>query len=162
MPNENYEQFFELIKEFITKENERKKRDNDYNPLLALNYAYDEVNLYSRVLFSLLNPLSNHEQGTLFLKLFLDKVLENTNFTPQIQACKVYREYSTQKFGRIDLYITDEQKHIIIENKIYAGDGEKQIKRYIEFCVQEKRQTILIYVCFTLAQRLKNLKNTAE
>jgi len=139
MKNENYEKFFEEIKEFLAKENERKKRDNDYNPLLALNYAYDEVNLHSRVLFSLLNPLSNHEQGTLFLELFLDKALKNTNFTPQIQACKVYREYSTQKFGRIDLYITDEQKHIIIENKIGAGDGEKQIQRYIEFCVQEKK-----------------------
>ena len=70
MPNENYEKFFELIKEFLAKENERKKRENDYNPLLALNYTYDEVNLHSRILFSLLNPLSNHEQGALFSELF--------------------------------------------------------------------------------------------
>ena len=139
MQDTSCENFFELIKEFLAKEDERRKRENDYNPLLVLNYAYDEVNLHSRMLFSLLNPLSNHGQGSLFLGLFLKKALKDTNFTlPQTKACKVYREYSTRKFGRIDLYITDEQRHIIIENKIGAGDGDRQIERYIEFCVQEK------------------------
>ncbi len=70
MQDASCENFFELIKEFLAKEDERRKRDNDYNPLLALNYAYDEVNLHSRMLFSLLNPLSNHGQGSLFLGLF--------------------------------------------------------------------------------------------
>ena len=33
--------------------------------------------------------------------------------------------------GRIDLFLTDENRnHIIIENKIYAGDQENQILRY--------------------------------
>ncbi|TKE86166.1 PD-(D/E)XK nuclease family protein, partial [Vibrio sp. F12] len=39
----------------------------------------------------------------------------------------VYKEYKN-----IDIYITDGHKHIIIENKINAGEQEGQIKRYIE------------------------------
>ena len=36
------------------------------------------------------------------------------------------------EWNHIDLYISDNDKHIIIENKIYAGDGDRQIERYID------------------------------
>jgi hypothetical protein len=36
------------------------------------------------------------------------------------------------EYKNIDIYIADGEKHIIIENKIWAGDQKAQIKRYIE------------------------------
>jgi hypothetical protein len=49
------------------------------------------------------------------------------DFFTNLDACKVHCEYAG-----IDIYITDGDKHIIIENKIWAGDQKKQIKGYIE------------------------------
>lgn len=128
MQNENYEKFFELIKEFLAKEDERKKRENDYNPLLVIRSVSDEVRLHSRMLHSLLNPLGKHYQGSLFLEPFLEKL----NFNIDTSKARIWTEYN-----HIDLYISDGDKHIIIENKIYADDGDKQIEKYIQKILDE-------------------------
>lgn len=122
----DYEQFFESVKDFLTKENERKKRDNDYNPLLVIRSVGDEVRLHSRMLHSLLDPLGKHYQGALFLEPFLEK-LDLAGWFVDIYKARVRAEYK-----HMDLYISDDDKHIIIENKIYADDGDKQIERYID------------------------------
>ncbi|WP_459877050.1 PD-(D/E)XK nuclease family protein [Campylobacter concisus] len=46
------------------------------------------------------------------------------------------------------MYITDGAKHIILENKINAGDQEAQIKRYIETIQKENDGETDIYVLF--------------
>lgn len=42
---EDYEEFFKAYDEFSKEERERKKRDNDYNPLLVIRKISDEVGL---------------------------------------------------------------------------------------------------------------------
>jgi len=69
----------------------------------------------------------------LFLDLFLVECDLQT-FFKSTEACAVYKEYQY-----IDLYITDGNKHIIIENKIYASDQELQIQRYIETIKSENK-----------------------
>lgn len=34
--------------------------------------------------------------------------------------------------NHIDIYITDGRKHLIIENKIWAGDQPNQLQRYVK------------------------------
>ena len=131
MLNKNYEQVFEKFKEFFAKEKERKQRENDYNPLLVIRSASDEVRLHSRMLHSLLDPQGKHYQKALFLEPFLE-ILGLQDFI-DISRARVFTEYK-----HIDLYISDGKGHIIIENKVYAGDGERQIERYIEQLLNEK------------------------
>lgn len=104
---------------------------NDFNPLTILLDPSDEVRLHSRFLHNLLSPSGTHCQGPLFLDLFL-KVCGLSDFGIHTKNCIVHKEYHF-----IDLYITDKNKHIIIENKIYAADQDKQIERYIEIIKKE-------------------------
>jgi len=78
---------------------------------------------------SFLNINGTHYQDT----LFLDKFLEILNIKDyDSQNSKIYLEYQN-----IDLYLTDGIKHIIIENKIWAGDKTAQIERYIDIIKSE-------------------------
>jgi len=128
----DYEKFFEDFKKFKEKQNKQKMRGlNNYNILTSVLDKSDEVRLHSRMIFSLLNPIGKHYQGTLFLEKFISG-LKVEQFNINIDNCSIRKEYKN-----IDLYITDGNKHIIVENKIDAKDQENQIKRYIDV-IQEK------------------------
>lgn len=122
----NYTQFVEEFKRFHEELNLRRKSgENDYNPLLVIRSSSDEVGLHSKILHSLLDLKGRHYQDELFLGLFLE-VAGLTSWFGELSGARVERESN-----HIDLYITNGLRHIIVENKIYAGDGKKQIERYI-------------------------------
>lgn len=98
---------------------------NDYNIISSLLKPHDEVRLHSRFIYSLINPNSLHYQNTVFLEKFLSVLGVEKEF--DLESTEVFLEYEN-----IDLYCTDGEKHLIIENKIYAKDQKEQIKRYIE------------------------------
>lgn len=125
MSDSAYEQFFSDFGAYLSKEKERKKLNNDYNPLLIIRSQSDEVRLHSRIIHSLLDTRGNHCVGALFLEPFLE-MLGFRGFFVDLDKVFIKAEYK-----HIDLYISDNDKHIIIENKIYADDGNKQIERYI-------------------------------
>ena len=147
MDIEKLESMLNQIKVLNDKLEIKKLRgNNDYNLFLALLDINDEVRLHSRFIYSLLDPNSSHYQKELFLELFIKVCgLENFGLDPQI--AKVYKEYEN-----IDIYITDGAKHIILENKINAGDQEAQIKRYIETIQKENDGEAEIYVLFLSPQ----------
>ncbi|MCR8685034.1 PDDEXK-like family protein [Campylobacter ureolyticus] len=97
---------------------------NDYNIFTELLDQNDEVRLHSGFIYSLLNPAGTHYQKSLFLKKFLE-ICDIRDFN--YENAEVFKEYK-----HIDIYITDGNKHVILENKIYAGDQEAQIERYIK------------------------------
>ena len=80
------------------------------------------------------------------MELFI-KACGLENFGLNLQTAKVYKEYKN-----IDIYITDGTKHIILENKINAGDQEAQIKRYIENIQEENNGEADICVLFLYKQ----------
>lgn len=127
----DYEEFFKAYDEFGKEERERKKRSNDYNPLLVIRKMSDEVGLHSRFLHSFLDTSGLHYQEDLFLKPFL-KCLCLKDFFENTKSVRVQREYNN-----IDLYLSDGSNHLIIENKIYAGDGKEQLSRYIQVIKDE-------------------------
>lgn len=129
---EDYDHFFRKIEEIKEENNKQKQRGlNDYNLLTTVLEPHDEVRLHSRVIGSLLNPNGLHYQNTLFLEKFLGE-LKLDNFNMELNKISVEVEYQN-----IDLLVTDGLKHIIIENKIWAGDQPCQIIKYINI-IKEK------------------------
>ena len=119
----------------------RKEREESgvfYNIFDVLGLTTSEVNLRSSLIASLLRP-DKHGAGRKFLEAFLrmpslklpegfldlDKV--------SIETEKFIGPKKNDSGGRIDLFLTDGLNHIIIENKIYAGDQENQLLRYHNF-----------------------------
>lgn len=144
---EQYQEFFDefekVYKEYENKVKERRARGiHDYNVFDVLETK--EVK-HSKFIASLLDPKGLHYQGDLFLREFV-KICVSNDFEFDTSRAKVYIEYGDTKGrreygdtkGRIDIYITDDNKHIIIENKICnANDQDKQIYRYIETIKKE-------------------------
>ena len=130
----------------IKAQNEQKKIRgfSDYNIFLTLRKDSDEVNLHSRFIHSLLDPSSNHNQGTIFLDLFM-RSCSLDEFKIDINNAKVTREDHN-----IDILISDEvnSKYIIIENKIYAEDQKEQIQNYIKHIYDELDEKADIYVLY--------------
>ncbi len=119
----------------------RKEREESgvfYNIFDVLGLTTSEVILHSSLIASLLRP-DKHGAGRKFLEAFLrmpslklpegfldlDKV--------SVETEKFIGPKKNDSGGRIDLFLTDGLNHIIIENKIYAGDQENQLLRYHNF-----------------------------
>lgn len=131
---EQYQEFFDefekAYKEYENKVKERRARGiHDYNVFDVLDTK--EVK-HSKFIASLLDPKGLHYQGDLFLREFIN-ACGISDFGLDTSNAQVYREHEN-----IDIYITDDNKHIIIENKICnANDQDKQIYRYIETIKKE-------------------------
>lgn len=99
-------------------------RDSRYqfNLFSMLRDPYDEVHLHSRFLGELLDPKGDHCQEDAFLRLFLQHI--GIDGFPSRDA-EVEREYQN-----IDIFIRNDDRALIIENKIYAGDQHRQLERY--------------------------------
>jgi hypothetical protein len=111
----------------------------------------DEVRLHSRFLYSLLDPRGNHYQGGLFLELFLKQA--NLEDWLNLDNVLIHKEKDS-----IDLYLTDGNNHIIIENKLDAKDQWQQVKKYIEK-IQRKWNTINIVFIYLSKDRVQPSKD---
>jgi len=107
----------------------QKKAQNDYNILSITHKNSDEL-MHSKMLASLLDINGLHYQEDLFLKKFL-KIVNIEDFNTKNAIVKTEKSGNNIEEGRIDIYITDGNKHIVIENKINAEDQKEQLKRYV-------------------------------
>jgi|GEM_PF-441288 len=131
-----YEEILKIYEELEVIRTKQKLRGvNDFNIFTVLLKNHEEVRLHSRFIASLLDPHGLHYQGTLFLEKFLS-LLGWGGFLDAEKAA-VHVEYKN-----IDIYLTDGENHIILENKVYAGDQDRQIKRYIEIIFAENQDVI--------------------
>lgn len=112
------------------------KDDNLFNIFKILRNAHDEVNLHSKFIFELISS-KNHPFTNQFIDLFLEAI-EATQF--DTESCNVYKEYKN-----IDLLLTNKNQAIIIENKIWAGDQNKQLERYYNIIEREGYNDIQIF-----------------
>jgi hypothetical protein len=107
-----------------------------FNIFEALGAVHQEVR-HSDFLAFLLNPRQNHGLGDLFVKRLLQEAIAQADFsqpvTPidldiwDLDDIEVRREWQS-----IDILILDglHQLVVIIENKIYSGEHNDQLKRY--------------------------------
>lgn len=121
------------------------------------------MNLHSRFLYSLLDINGHHFKQSLFLKEFLSICIPD--FFKDISKVYVKREENN-----IDILIKDNKKCIIVENKIKAKDGDRQIQKYIRQARKEYEKDENIAVIYLSLDRKEphkkslgnyNIKDTA-
>ncbi len=114
-----------------------------FNVFEILKLETYETRTHSAFLKALLDPNGKHGMGDTMLKLFLKAI--NYNDLDLATARVDEKERSIGEIskdynegGRIDIIIEDGFGHaIIIENKIYASDQEKQLIRYFNHAMVE-------------------------
>lgn len=141
---------------------EKFERGENYNIFNDLGFMSDEVHLHSMFLANLLNPKGSHGQRGKFLEAFLKMLqksfsaisadnleLDITNASVEVE--KYIGRQTDSEGGRIDIYLSDGKRSIIIENKIYAGDQHHQMLRYWNYGMSQKgnnteKSFVLIYL----------------
>jgi hypothetical protein len=125
-----------------------KLSGENFNVFKILGLTSNEVRTHSAFLAELLNPKGSHGQSTVFLELFLK--VSDAGFI-DLKTAFISIEESIGKIntngnegGRIDILIKDGFNNcVIIENKIYAGDQNKQLIRYSNFAEKFSKSKIL-------------------
>ncbi len=85
---------------------------------------------HTRFLAYLLNPTERHDQGDVFLERFLKTCCSESFHDVRLDNASVTAEYPIGS-GILDILIQlHDQRRIVIENKIDAGEGEGQLRRY--------------------------------
>ncbi len=115
---------------------ERDSRKDQFNVFEAMfDKTYDEKNVHSRFIWSLLNYRFNNRQP--YLDVFLN-VVESKFGNEDSKSFNVYKECDD-----IDILLFDDKakKAVIIENKIYAEDSnhkeEGQLEKYYRIVVEK-------------------------
>ena len=160
MENEQIK-LLEHLQGVIKFESERKKiTAEDFNIFNILGISHLEVSTHSRFISNLLDPCGSHYQGNIFLELFMRKIgIEDFNYAD----ASIEVEKSENKYGRFDIFITDDKNWtIIIENKIHAGLQEEQLGRYIENLNETKNTKNKKLLYLTLANEFDKDSNGNE
>ncbi len=99
--------------------------------------------IHSKFLAELLNPHGSHGLGSAFLKAFYEQIglkdfhSEGCSVRTEV-ICEEKGKKKTQEKenegqrsnGRIDIVIKNSQELVVIENKIYAQDQQRQLQKY--------------------------------
>ena len=132
----------------------RRLRGENFNVFHVLHMEDNEDKLHSRFIAELLNPRGSHGQGDAFLRFFLEQLgdlvwrdesrriaakewIKTENATVEreklIGKVTVKEDPESSTGGRIDIFLTDGEHHLSIENKIGSGEGEMQVTRYCNY-----------------------------
>ena len=114
---------------------ERNRKGENYNLFSILRIEDSELK-HSALIANLLDPKGSHGCGDAFLRAFFEIALKERAYP--FKDCTLpdsYTEYYTGPIvgdtgGRIDILVKSSSYGLIIENKIYAGDQDKQLTRY--------------------------------
>lgn len=155
-------EFEKLIKNIDCIVEEKVKEDiakaARYNVFKVIHMTSNETSVHSAFIADLLNPCGMHDCGSIFLDTFVSCLFkdEKTAIRSDFDFCttrvKVQKEknigpVSEDQGGRLDIVITDVNgKEIIIENKIYARDQDRQLLRYHNYAKSLKKEYCLLYL----------------
>lgn len=133
------QQFFQEVASICALEQaqqeERNRKGENYNLFSILSIERYELK-HSALIANLLDPKGSHGCGDAFLRAFFEIALKERTYL--FEDCTLpdsYTEYYTGPIvgdtgGRIDILVKSSHYGLIIENKIYAGDQDKQLIRY--------------------------------
>ena len=114
-----------------------------FNLFTTLLKAHDEVRLHTRYLTHLLDPKGLHDCDRLFLDAFLDAM--SLSELKDQKCLLVANEHYTGGLGNIDIYIEFESAVLVVENKIWAEDQDKQLERYAEYSKGKRGKEVYIF-----------------
>ena len=133
---------FSAYQPIEVKHNELLKQEApDYNLFEILNIERFETKVHSPFLKHLLNPYESHKQERLFFDLFMKNILGERYIPEKVSSIDVMKKEFRFSNGQIDVLIRyksgSEKKVLLIENKIYHHDEDKQLERYYHFLIDE-------------------------
>lgn len=104
-------------------------------------------NTHSAIIAEFLNPHGTHGLKSKLLECFIENLGEHFSIKSfNCEKSRILTEHTTH-VGRIDILIEDNQnKAIIIENKIYANDQFEQLKRYDRYAQKYKNGYQIFYL----------------
>lgn len=104
-------------------------------------------NTHSAIIAELLNPKGSHGLKHKLLDAFIQSLGPYFSIKDfNSETARVCKEHSTPQ-GRIDILIEDDKNNaIIIENKIYANDQDRQLIRYDEYAKGAKQNYQILYL----------------
>ncbi len=129
MENFLKEKLIELQGKIETIETIKQEKGENFNIFSILGMERLEVQTHSIFIYELLNPKGTHNQGNLFLNLFIENVLKSEDYK---KVLDIKREDLTSDKRRIDFTIETEAYQIGIEMKIDAGDEKNQLFDYFK------------------------------
>lgn len=160
----------EIERHSIKRESHLRATHGRFNLFTVLLQEHDEIRLHTRYLTHLLDFEGTHDCGSFFLDMFLETV----GLTPKKEefgkCLRVVREHCTNGSGNIDIYIEFEKAVIVIENKIWAGDQDRQLERYYEYAQSKEKTAYLFYLSLygwnpsddSAGKRLKKAETISE
>jgi Holliday junction resolvase-like predicted endonuclease len=109
-----------------------------FNIFSIMSMESNERYTHSAIIGELLNPKGSHGQGSVFLKLFFNEIIQlkaisNFDFDNVKILIEQYIGSINHDFtqgGFIDIVIKDDNNVVVIENKIHAPDQKNQLLRY--------------------------------
>ncbi len=132
----------------------RREVDLGFNAFALVSDVYYRENFHSDIIATILDPKGAHKQKDLYLRLFLEFLRDRHGIAinpDHYRHAQVKRESA-----RIDVLIWDDIDHkaIIIESKINgAGDMDRQLSRYLDEVVNQRRLTCDAIIYLTLLQK---------
>lgn len=137
--NMNINELLELVKEIQKNiEEEQQKTAAGFNVFELVGIETKEVAM-CRVLYGFLCPDGMHKRKTLFLKNFMEEVLELEIEEDELATAVVRKEQLIDEQRRIDLAIETKNRFIPIEVKIYAKDQYHQCLDYYTFACNKNK-----------------------
>lgn len=154
--NKRLEFLLKNIKTILKQNKELEKLNGEnFNVFMVLNKQKDEVKTHSAFISELLNPKGSHGMGSVFLRHFFVMLAQNnylkTDEFEYLDETTVEVEKAVGNIldinSRLDIYISNKNIQICIENKIYAKDQRKQLERYKDFLDRNiSKDNLLIYL----------------
>lgn len=135
-------------------EEETDLRGENYNIFNVLGLTSNETRLHSAFIANLLDPKAKHGLKTIPIREFLkiigiddlkslsDEDLRSARVRVEHRIGPINREYT--EGGNIDIYVKVKDLHIVMENKIYAGDQTAQLLRYKNFIRNHKHKLLYL------------------
>ena len=146
----------EIIRDLQIRSEERlKAQHRRFNLFTTLLSAGDEVRLHTRFLHELLNPAGTHDCGDLFLKLFFETLENRQPVDDDDEGVDVgWDDYAKAGYrvgkevrkaqGQLDILLEANSHVLVIENKIWAEEADRQVARYAEYVESQNPKAGLV------------------
>lgn len=130
-----------LLADAATLHERFKASPDPFNVFSVLRSSSDEVNLHSRFLYALLNHATPSSRRRDNLTDFVERVIGVEDLA--VGTARVERERDG-----IDILISDDRQAIVIENKIWAGDQDRQLQRYHDTFVSRGFEPTAVHLTY--------------
>ncbi|MCW3789284.1 PD-(D/E)XK nuclease family protein [Plebeiibacterium sediminum] len=163
MSIEAIKRFIESNREAVSTFNKKKAAEsfNGLNIFEMVSDIYHRENMHSDVLQVLLAPSANHGENDKYLKLFMEFISKKSSYKIELTQWGTNIIVSREE-GRRDITILENNKAVIIENKINdAGDTTNQIPTYY-YQLKSRKIEVVAIVYLTLNQGKEPDRTTWE